>query len=117
MNRWRRTSSGLNIKNDFFHLREPARTKIADEHNRICGTYEAKIAELEARLDPNALTICYMQGLLSGDILSRKAYDKLARITALASIPSWADIVEAGGRLELATQRLDAIRAILEEEG
>ena len=58
-------------------------------HNADCDAYEAKIAELESRL---------------------------ARIAALASTPGWADIVKAGGRLELTTDRLDAIRAILEDE-
>lgn len=58
-------------------------------HNADCATYEARIAALESRL---------------------------ALIAALVSLRGWADIVEAGGRLELATQRLDAIRAILEDE-
>jgi hypothetical protein len=62
---------------------------LCDRHNADCDAYEARIAELEARI---------------------------ARIAALVSLPGWADIVESGGRLELTTQRLDAIRAILEED-
>jgi multidrug resistance efflux pump len=90
---------------------------ILDAHNADCDAYEAQIAELEAELaeakDDERVASELFEAACNdlGD-----AQGKLARIAALVSLPGWADIVEAGGRLELTTQRLDAIRAILEEE-
>ena len=82
-----------------------------ESHNADCDAYEAKIAELQDALETE------LQWLAEYQTQRDDAVERLARIAALVSLPGWADIVEAGGRLELVTQRLDAIRAILEEEG
>lgn len=81
-----------------------------------CDAYEAKIAELVEERSRLISQLARCGTELTRAKRNGDAQDKLDRIAALASLPGWADIVEAGGRLELATQRLDAIRAILEEE-
>ena len=54
MNRWKRASSGLNTGVAFYHLREPAKTNIADNHNTVCDEYEAEIKRLESERDAAA---------------------------------------------------------------
>jgi len=60
---------------------------ICDAHNAECAAYEKQIAEMQRRLDA---------------------------VAQHAAAPNWGDIVCAGGKLELATTRLDEIRAIAE---